>query len=231
MKVSTNFVRITPDKDIEEAKGYSVTMVGSEHRYLNIRGKVVDIPDKLLCNGRAVRSLLGGLRTTLKEYAARAYSNSSLMHDTVIDIKEGDIVYFPYSYKLELDQYNTVEGDLILSYDAFFARERDGKMSGLNGNVIIEMLEREVEEEVLDGMFIEHDDRNKYGWGKVVGTGKQSPVGITRDHRDMLTVKEGMIVHFPKSAAFRIEIDEANSMTTNQSSFFVVRNERITAWI
>lgn len=70
MKVSTNFVRITPDEDIEEAKGYFVTMVGSEHRYFSIRGKVVDIPDKLLCNGRTVRSLLGGLRTTLKEYAA-----------------------------------------------------------------------------------------------------------------------------------------------------------------
>jgi hypothetical protein len=114
-------------------------------------------------------------------------------------LKEGDRVVFSYLSKLEKDRFLS---DELLIVDRGLIFGKGDPLIGINGFLLVEMSEKEKFENY--GIFtVENDDVNDYG----LGTNKEGAWGFRRQH------------------AFRLELDLHNTLTTNQSSLFVVKRE------
>ncbi len=178
MKIAWNDVAIIPDEDLEAAKDVLLPLDGKENENMSVRGTVSVVPDRLFCFSKKVRKLVG-LKDPTSIFLSRELSFRSLPHDTKMEVKVGDRVLFQYTRKLEVDDHNYQDGQLIIPYDALHGIEREGFIYPLNGWVFIEIVEKRDVEEIATGVYHRNLDKNQYGSGIVRYAG--SPLGGYRD--------------------------------------------------
>lgn len=176
----------------------------SRQRNFGNLGTVLEVPNRLICNGKEVRKLLRH-RTEKNIEKSRLLTQKSINHDTPIEVKKGDIVAFSGISKI---RPFLVEGKgLLVRYDELFYNVTQNK--ALNNYVVFRHKEKDREEEAFDNFFVVNDDLNNYGEGIVVSA---SCLGGRLDcDYPPIDIKEGQTVLLDKRLDFGLATDHLNT--------------------
>lgn len=203
--VGINHVLVEPDSDHTHMMGYLVPD-DEDHHHLNITGTVLEVGKSRFIDFN--KHLV--LKSELSLFSREVKMCSPLKH--------GDRIIFSHTVKLTGIQF---EGKLIVPMDMIYAKF---PLEAVNGWVLVKMME---EDKVDGGYFLPTNDRNKYGWGKIVS---YSPALSYRDYDSFdVEAKEGDLICFAPKSAARLELDVHNQFE-GQSSLFKLRPKDI-LWV
>lgn len=225
--IRCNRILIRPDADHTTASGFFVPTSEQEQLHWNITGTVVEAPDDLFFfGGRAKRLLKKRCEHAYKK--ARKLAGNSLQYGSKMELKPGDRVIFLYSAKYEPDTKQV--GDcLVMDYDMLIAKQAPDGWQPLNGFLLVAMLQKEEEEEILPGITVKNDDRNVYGQGIVKYSG--SNISGYRDYKPSSPdIPAGVVVHFHPGLAYRLEVDLHNTLNPDEQSSLFVVNRKDVIW-
>lgn len=223
--IRVNRVLVRPDGDHTTSSGFFVPTEEQEQLHWSISGTVVEVPDDVFFFGKKAKRLLKK-RCQHAYKKARRLAGMSLQYGTEMELKPGDRVIYLYSAKYEPDT-KEVDGCLVMDYDMLIAKQTPDGWRPLNGFLLVSMLQKEEEEEILPGITIKNDDRNVYGQGVVKYVG--SNISGYRDYKPSSPdIEEGCIVHYHPGLAYRLEVDLHNTLNPDgQSSLFVVNRKDV----
>lgn len=229
-KVAFNYLLIEPDGDFDVLPSGFNALTHYDAEYINTWGTIRAVPQRLISKPREVHQLMRR-RTEGNVHKARRLAGMSLPFDARMEARVGDRVIFSYTAKLNPD-YPEFDGMLIVPYNMAFAVQRQARLIPLNGYLLISLEERAAYEEVMDGIYLEHDDVNTYGLGKVVAAGSPNNGYLDEEKFDDARISEGNIVSFFFANSFRVETDRYNTLNEGrQSSWFLLNRKDVLSWI
>ena len=143
--------------------------------------------------------------------AAQRSHTRSLEYSPNVELLPGDEVL--YSYIMNVDNEDEAYEDRILvPYDMIYARRRNGEITTLNGNLLVELLPSPIESIGSFQIITDEFQKNK-GIVKYLGPRVQYK---EKDYVDLSPdVRSGDIIQFDDKMSARVEWDLFNTMSSN----------------
>lgn len=138
MKSVANYIGIRPLPDNDKIGLFDISDPFEPGRRINNWGVVGVIPNRLVFHDIRADLPNRHLMSDQELHELSMKVLDSLEIYTPLEVKEGDIVMFPYQYNLDPEK----SGDMIvIPYDALYACKRDGITYPLNGNIFVRGIE------------------------------------------------------------------------------------------
>lgn len=209
-----NHVLVKPDDDhLIDEMGLDYRGLGNKQKHWSTTGVVVDAPKWCIAPDKVIRKLMK-IKNAVSVWKARHKSLSALPTTDCPRLAPGDKVMFMFAAKFDAP---VVDGMIVIPYELLVARMNP--FLGLNGYVIISMLERDEEESQFQEVYY---DRNEYG----IGVTLSESVGKIRnrdDDRIAGPVPSNAVVTFRKRDAARIDLPMHDDKNDGRSLFFLKR--------
>ena len=216
-----NHVLIDPTSDNIHFNGLRISDFVNPQRHVSVFGKVTQIPDKLIYHGDTIKFIPKTSQANIRKI--QYYHQVSCEFKTKCEIKIDDTVLFKYGYQISNDEEKIGER-LMIPYDGMYAAFRGDEVIMLNGYMLVEPLEKSVDDSVLHGMFSLHNKGISPGFAKIIHIGSTVEYLDYPRRIDESFLKKGDIIYFDQRFGVRVEWPLHN--TLNPSGQPLMRIQR-----
>lgn len=208
-KLKQNYVAIIPDQEFGDIGVFDNHDRFNPHLNYRLTGKVVATCDSLNYGGYEKMSI--PLDNEHDLFLHRQIVEYSMEWDTDLDVKIGDTVYFRLVNLLDpsdpqnADSVIMIDGQrsVLMNYGDLIAKVEGEKLHPLNGYILIEPL---IISQNIGIFELPNKRANTEGVVKFIGKPNKHYL-LHNDVCDMLDVKVGDHIVYPKTAAVRIETE------------------------
>ena len=206
-RIKNNFAAVVPDNPFGKIGSFEIADLFTPHIHYRVTGKVIAICDELTYNG--YRKLKTPIDNEFDLARHRELVEDSMEWHTDLEVQTGDTVYFRLLHLLEssdpkfYDSTVIIDGQaaLLIPYGDLIAKVKGNELYPLNGFILVEPI---IENNNI-GMF-EIPSKRSVTEGVVRFVGKPNKHYLLYpEMSDMLDVKVGDRVAYPKTAPVRIE--------------------------
>jgi len=242
MILQNNVVMILPDKNYTQDGEIKLSDVFEPARHWAIKGKVVAVPEKLICFRERIAELKEtqkGARDPIVQQEIQELMRHSLEFDTEMEVQVGDEVMFRYMNRLSAVEDGEVlgrdilgeQGVIMVSYDELYLIKRGEDVIMLNGWILVEPIQYTKEELIELGggfkKFVKTDEKPGVGIVRVKGTPNKGYVEGIEEGPD---VEVGSEILFRHSLAVPIEYKYHKELNEGKHAFYRMQRKDILAY-
>lgn len=238
--ITNNWVLVLPEGNFDKigSTGMEVADVFDPGKHIAIFGKVLQLPEQLICEERQIKRLSKGLHHRAPAIRAHIQEMNavSLEFNTDNELLVGDRIAFNYLSILNAMEdehlfWETEQGRAVLiPYDLIYATVREGGWMPINGWLMVEPIGKTLADIEKEGSM-RYDDQGapKEGIGVVRRIGKPLHGYLHDEYIDTNFVKEGDKILFRRSLQTPIEFAMHKQMNEGRYPFIRMQRKDILA--